>query len=643
MSLIVVEGLTKRWTDKDVLKNVRLTLAPQQRVGLVGPNGQGKTTLLRILCELEPPTEGVIQRRTGLRIGYLPQDVPVLEGGTLRGALLEVFADLGRLEKQLHDAAEQIAASGSDHKLLVRMGELQHEFESRGGYGYQQKIDRVLTGLNFERDLWDAPLSRLSGGQRTRGYLARLLVQEPDVLLLDEPTNHLDLEAVEWLEEYLKSFGGAMVVVSHDRYFLDRSTDTTWEVCYGCLESYRGSYSQYFVKREERFKERLKLWEAQQEYIRETEEFIRRFLAGQRSKEAQGRRTRLERFMKTEAIERPRAHSRITVKLRARDRTGDIVLQLSDLQAGYDKASPLVKIDKLDVMRGRRIAIVGPNGCGKTTLMRTILGQLKPLAGQVRFGANVQRGYLSQTHAELLPHWTAMQALRQLEPSMTEERARNLLGSLLLSGDDAHKTISELSGGQRSRVVLARLMLENANVLFLDEPTNHLDILSQEVLQDVLGEFDGTILFVSHDRYLIRVLATDIWAMHEGAVTPLRGDWDNYVQWRQKQLGLAEPSVQATAVQAAKTEARLDYKERRRRANEVQRMRRRLAEVEETIHAREGDLKRLNEEINAASLAGNVDLITEIGQEYARREKQVEDLLGEWETLSADLEEGGQE
>ena len=641
MSLIVGEGITKRWTHHDVLKHVSFTLAPQQRVGLVGANGEGKTTLLRILVGQETPTEGKLQFRTGLKIGYLPQDVPVLQGDTLRKAMFDIFADLQEIERQLHEVSDQIATS-DDPKLLEQLGELQHEMEARGGYTYAHKIERVLTGLNFPEELWDRPLAQLSGGQRTRGYLARLLVQEPDVLLLDEPTNHLDLEAVEWLEEYLQSFNGAIVVVSHDRYFLDHATDTTWEVAFGAVECYRGAYSEYVTKRQARYEERLKQWESQQLYIRETEEFIRRFLAGQRSKEAQGRRTRLARFMRDEAIDRPQAHQRIGVHLKALQRTGDVVMTIDGVKAGYSADKPLVAVEKLDVFRAQRIAIVGSNGCGKTTLLRTMLGQLEALAGQVRMGANVRIGYLSQTHTELSPNWSAMEAVRQMDPSMTEERARNLLGSLLLSGDDAYKKVSELSGGQRSRVVLVRLMLQDANVLVMDEPTNHLDILSQEVLQEVLGEYDGTILFVSHDRYLIRALATDIWAVQDGGVSTLHGSWDKYVAWRRKQLQDQATAAGLTQDTAAKDDAREDNRQRRKRANELQRAQRRLVEVEKEIHKIEADLARLRTEIDAASQSGAVDRITELGEQYAQAEPRLRELMAEWEKLSVDLEGTGE-
>jgi ATP-binding cassette subfamily F protein 3 len=642
MSLIVAESITKSWSEKDVLKNVSVTLAPQERVGLVGPNGEGKTTLIRILAGLEPPTDGLLQRKADLRIGYLPQDPPALEGSTLRQAMLDVFAPLREIERQMHELAHRMEGS-ADQRDLARYGELLHAFEIGGGYAYVNRIEQVLAGLRFTPKCWDSPLSELSGGQRTRAYLAKLLLLEPEVLLLDEPTNHLDYEAVEWMEEWLQTFPGALVVVSHDRYFLDRATTRTWELSGGGLECYKGNYTQYVAQREQRFTERMRRWEAQQEFIRDTEEFVRRFIAGQRSKEAQGRRTRLERFLKTEAIPRPVEHARIHVRFKVDQRTGDFVLRLADLQAGYVAGAPLVGIEKLDIQRGQRVAVVGPNGCGKTTLLRTILGQISALSGEVRLGANVQIGYLSQTHAELSPDIMAVEAVRQADPSLSEERARTLLGSLLLKEDDAFKTIRQLSGGQRSRVVLARLMLQHANVLVMDEPTNHLDILSQEVLQDVLSDFDGTVLFVSHDRYLIQALATHIWAMHEGTITPLKGDWEHYLQWRGRQMELSAPAEDEE--NAEKLQRRQDYqehreqqKESRRKSNELRKLQRRLEEVEKLIHPLEESLKLLNEQISQASTAGDLAMIEKLGQDFTTRNNQLRELYLEWEQLGAAIE-----
>ncbi len=643
MSLIIAEGICKSWGDVDVLKNVSCTLSPAERVGLVGPNGEGKTTLMRILAGELDATEGKVSRKGGLRIGYLPQDTTAHDTRTLRQAMDDVFAHIRQMERQLHDLAEDMELNGADDRKLTRYGKLQHDFEVGGGYSYAHRIDRVLTGLDFPAEMLDRPLDQLSGGQRMRANLARLLLEAPDVLLLDEPTNHLDLNTVEWLQDWLMSFNGAMVVISHDRYFLDHVTTHTWELAFTAFERYQGGYSHYLRQRGERFADRMRVWETQQQHIRETEEFIRRFIGSQRTNEAKGRRTRLARFMKDEAIPKPREHGRISVRFKVTERTGNMVLDLTDLQAGYEPDDPLVSIEAITANRGQRIAIVGPNGCGKTTLLRTILGELPALAGKVRTGANVRIGYLSQTHGELVGHMTAVDSVRQIDRTITEGHARNLLGSLLLSGDDAFKLIRQLSGGQRSRIVLARLMLQRANVLIMDEPTNHLDIYSQEVLQDVLSEFDGTVIFVSHDRYLIDALATDIWAMHDGAITPMHGHWDRYLQWRDQQIaaGDAPAGADADAKLQRKQENALrrdTQKQQRKATNELRKKQRRLEDVEALIHGVEAELEGLSDEISEASAAGDMDRITALGGDYAERQAHLQELYDQWEQLGADIE-----
>ena len=435
MSLIAGTGVGKSFGTDYVIRNASFTIAEGERVGLVGPNGEGKTTLLRLVGKLDPPTVGTIQHRRNLRVGYLPQDPPALDDTTLWQSMRDVFAEMHRIEAELAELAGRLH-DDPDGSLLRQYGQLQSAFESARGYDCDTKIKTVLTGLGFEPGQYDMPRAHLSGGQRTRGLLARLLLEEPDVLLLDEPTNHLDLEAVEWLERYLQSFRKALVVVSHDRYFLDHVTDRTWEVSFGRLEEYRGGYTGYVKKRHERFRERMRQWEAQQEYIAQTEEFIRRNLAGQRSKEARGRRTRLERYIATEAIARPREHAQLAPRIHPLQRTGDLVCRVTDLRIGYSQAAPLMDVGDLEVRQHQRVAILGPNGIGKTTLLRTVLGQLPPLRGEVRFGANVEPGYLPQTHECLRPDATVLEVLLEVDIRMTNEWARTLLGSFLFHGDE---------------------------------------------------------------------------------------------------------------------------------------------------------------------------------------------------------------
>jgi len=637
MSLLTGQGIAKYYGAHEVFKNISFKVEHGDCIGLVGPNGEGKTTLLRLLVDLEDPSEGVIQGKRGLRIGYLPQDPPMLGEVTLWEYMLEVFTEVRRMEKELQQLAGRLEGNGDSQQLLAQYSALQAEFERLEGYTYELRIRTVLSGLGFDPDHFEHPLANLSGGQRTRALLARLLLDEPDLLLLDEPTNHLDLQAVEWLESWVQTFKGSLVVVSHDRYFLDAVTNRTWEMAFKGLEIFRGNYSAYVRQREARYKERRRKWEEQQEHIAKTEDFIRRHIAGQRTKEAQGRRTRLERFMRDEAIDRPQQPQHIRVRLNPVKRSGDIVLQLRNLTIGYEPGKPLLSPPEIEARRGQRIAVVGPNGAGKTTLMRTILGELEPLAGDVRIGASVEIGYLSQTHDYLDPEMEVLDALLEVDPQMKAEQGRNLLGSFLFSGDDVFKKIGEVSGGQRSRVALARLVIQDANFLVLDEPTNHLDIASQEILQEVLQGFTGTLLLVSHDRYLIQGMATHIWVVEDGALHFLEGGWEEYVTWRSE----GAPAVAQKRAREDRQTQREEQKEVRRARKQTERLLGQQQKLEDVIQGLEEKMSGLSERIGRAGEVQDMDQVHQLGAEYRQIEKKLEGLWGEWEELAEALEGEG--
>lgn len=641
MSLVIGENISHRYTDRQVLAGVSFHLGARDRVGLVGPNGAGKTTLLRIIGGMIDPSAGSVHRARGLRAAYLPQDTPAVEGATVHDAALGAFADLREMEQQLHALADELAASGNRTDLLKRYGAMQADFEARGGYEYPKRIEQVLTGLALARDMWDRPLASLSGGQCTRAYLATLLLAAPDVLLLDEPTNHLDLDSVEWLEAWIAGFRGAVVLVSHDRYLLDRATTSTWDLAFTALESYPAPYSRYLELREERHKERLRQYEAQQEMVAKTEEYIRRNIYASRTGVARGRRTRLEKLKGEGLLARPREAEGIHLNLKAGGRTGDIVLRAAGLAVGYDPARPLLEVEQLEVMRGDRVAIIGPNGVGKTTLLLTLLGRLPPLAGDVQRGANLNVGYLSQARTEVDPAAGALDAVREAGAGWTPERARALLGSLLLSGDDALKPFGDLSGGQQSRVCLARLVVQGANVLALDEPTNHLDIPSCEVIQDVLQEFEGAVLFVSHDRYLVKAVATHVWAIDGRRVCCMLGGWEEFMAWRQERLGLVGPQVDEAkeARKASYAQRKAVEREVRRRESQVNRLRKRHEEIEAKIQALEADLARRMREISAAGEAGRLDRVAALGREYQQGDAALKALWAEWEDVGGQLEQ----
>ncbi len=629
MSLVIAENLSQEFGPQVVYKSVSFRIADGDRIGMVGPNGEGKTTLLKTIAGQIDPTLGSLHRRRNLSIGYLPQDPPALSGTTIDEAMLEVFAALRDREKQLAELESCVAGGGEEE--LKRYGAAQAEFEHAGGYSYRRRIEQVLGGLKFPREMWGRPLSELSGGERTRAYFARLLLSEPELLLLDEPTNHLDLDSVEWLEHWLDSFDGAVVAVSHDRYFLDRVTRKTWEVASGGMETYRGAYSKYVEVRAERHKARQNLWEEQQEHIRKTEDFIRRYSASQRYKEAQGRAAHLKKFMEREAIERPRFLDTIHLRLPDPERTGDFVLRTPGMTVGYD--SPLLSTGGLEVMRGQRIAIVGPNGSGKTTLLRTLLGEIPAISGEARAGAKVEYGYLSQTHAELDLDLDAVDNVRTADPGMKPEKARTLLGSLLLGGDEALKRISALSGGQRSRVILARLAVQKVNVLVLDEPTNHLDIPSTEIIQEALRNFEGTVLLVSHDRYLVQAVATHLWVVAGNELRQVRGGWEDYLAWREERGGSG-----SRAAGNEKKAGAADFRKARKHATRQANLRRKLESLEEKINGVEKQLAELNRKITAAGEAGELNEIEKLGVDYAAREATLKELWGEWEQVGSKLE-----
>ena len=633
MSLLVATGLSKAFGALDVFQGVDLRIEAGDRIGMVGPNGAGKTTLLRILAGAETPSAGDAARKRGLTVGYLPQDPPPAGDDTLVGAMLRVFeplrargAALAGLEQRLAAAAH--SRNGDYDALLAGYGHAQTAFEVAGGYTYEVRIRQVLGGLGFDEHEHDKLLAHLSGGERTRALLAQLLLEAPDLLLMDEPTNHLDLEAVEWLEETLLHWRGALVIVAHDRYFLDKVASRIWDMDFGGLEAYRGNYSAYHLQLEMRRERQRREWEEQQEFVAETEDFIRRNIAGQRTREAQGRRTRLERFLRDEAIARPQEDRRIRLGLTTVIRSGDLVLATKDLVVGYDR--PLFRSPDLEIYRGDRVALIGPNGAGKTTLLKTILGQLEPLAGKIRFGASVQVGYLAQAQAGLNPEQSVLDAILEIR-NLPLSQARSFLGQFLFSGDDAFRPISSLSGGQRSRVALARLTLHGANFLLLDEPTNHLDLASQEILEDVLRNFPGTVLLVSHDRYLVQALATHVWRVDGEELRAYEGAYEDYQRLRAIEEGrqpAAADEAAERAVAADRDRERMREERRQRKAAEKQAEQ--MAALENRIGALEAKLASLSTQLEAASLAGDVGKIHSLGVTYEATEAELHQVMGAW-------------
>jgi len=630
MSLIIATDLSKSFGAADLFSGISASVPQQARIGLVGANGVGKTTLLRILNGLEEPSAGQVQRARGLTIGYLPQEASLDSNNTLWDECLAAFSDLRRRQKELARLEAEMADPQKIESVLETYGRLQAEFEHLGGYTFETRIRHTLSGLGFTPEDAHRPLLQLSGGQRTRAYLARLLLSSPDVLLLDEPTNHLDIAAIEWLESFLRDWAGAAVIVSHDRYFLDQVVNTVWEMT-PALEIYRGNYSAYMQQREERYRRRLEEFQTQQEFIEKEEEYIRRNIAGQNSRQAQGRRKRLERMLEEARLQPPSSSRRLHIRLEPAARSGDLVLRTANLSVGYaDEGKPLFRSPDLTLLRGECAAILGPNGAGKTTFLKTILAQVPPLAGEVTLGASLKIGYFAQAHEGLHSDWTLMQEIEAAAPRMLPHQIRDYLARFLFTGDDVFKTVAVLSGGERGRLALACLALQGANLLLLDEPTNHLDLSSQETLQAILQAFDGTILLVSHDRYLIDALASQIWEAlpAEGVLRVFEGTYSEYKAVIQAEAAAAGRDTASSTEDAAPTPSpeapRLSKHEQRRRQQ-------RQDALEQQISALEEQLKIITRQLeNPPADPASVE---KLSREYLALHQELEERVREWERM----------
>ena len=675
MSLITANSLSKSFGAEDLFANVSFSVVKGARLALVGPNGIGKTTLLRILIGQEEPSSGTVTRTKSLRIGYLPQEADFELTGSLWDVCLEPFADLIRTQEELEKLESEMSDPAKREQALVRYGTLQHTFEQRGGYVYQVRMKQVLTGLGFDPVDFEMSLDHLSGGQRTRAHLARLLLSNPDLLLLDEPTNHLDISAVEWLEGYLSQWEGAAIIVSHDRYFLDHACNALLEMAISGAEYYRGNYTTYLSERENRWQHRVEVFESEREKLMKDVEYIKKNISGQNVQQAKGKLRRLTRvvqaieqagmdavvntnwsqldvetttspFSVEEAERRVRSlrpPQRLTpdlgLHLRSTQRSGDLVIRTKNLKVGYPPenglpekflfSAPDIELRRLDCA-----ALIGPNGAGKSTFLKMILGHLHPLAGEVILGASLQVGYFAQAHEGLDPENTVLDEILAQSPGMLPYQGRDYLGKYLFSGDDAFKKVSMLSGGERGRLALAKLSLQDTNLLLLDEPTNHLDIASQEVLQSVLDAYQGTILLVTHDRYLVDALATQIWEINpdESQMTVFNGTYSQMKEEREKETAKVLSTQQADKIESrnASSEARKSQnaktKEERRRLAQLQELENAIAELEATLANLTSQLE--SPFVKPAEAA-------KLGTEYERVQREMDERLGEWERMQA--------
>jgi ATP-binding cassette subfamily F protein 3 len=624
MSILTAHHITKSFGAHDVLRDVALSLAHGQRAALVGPNGAGKTTLLHILAGMDEPTGGAVHRARGQTVGFLPQhaDQELSEVTTLHDLMRAVFAQLDRLAAQMRELEQALADPDRHDAAMEQYSKIAEQFEHAGGYTFELRIEQVLSGVGFDLNDLDKPVNILSGGQKTRALLARLILLDPDVLLLDEPTNHLDVSAVEWLEATLRDYHGALILVSHDRYFIDAVADTVWDLQAGQIDVYRGNYTDFLIQREERLDFQAKEYERQREFIAKEEEYIRRNIAGQNTRQAQGRRTRLDRLKQSsDLIKRPETRKAMRFQLSSQPRSGDIVLRARNLSVGYqDDRKSLLTCEQIFLYRNQRVAIWGPNGAGKSTFLKTVLGQIPPLNGEIELGSSVKVGYYAQAHELLDPNDSVLNTILKVQ-NMPVSKARGLLGSYLFSGDTIDKRIGDLSGGERGRVALAVMSLQGANVLLLDEPTNHLDLDSQEILQDALADFEGTLLLVSHDRYLVDALATHVWAIEDNRITVYEGNYSEFIAQREDAKARNDAQAKA-ASQASKEKAKAkpvpDKGEKQRQ--------KRITELEAAIAEHETRLSDLTKQLETAK----PDKVAALGSEYARVEQAMQALIDEW-------------
>ncbi|MCH5287397.1 MAG: ABC-F family ATP-binding cassette domain-containing protein [Christensenellaceae bacterium] len=626
--------MRKSFGTNEVLRDASLVLQDGQRMGLVGVNGSGKSTLMKIIAGLETSDGGAITMQKGLRLGYLAQQGEVQEGRTVLEELESVFDPVVEMEGQLRQLEQRMAECGEDEEMLRRLGgqydQLTREFEERNGYGWKSTVQGVLAGLGFRKEQQGQLASSLSGGERTRLCLGRMLLTEPDLLLLDEPTNHLDLKSIAWLEDYLHSYKGAVLLISHDRYFMDHVCDRMAELLLGAIECYDGNYTQYMAQRTERFEVRMKAYELQQKEIARQEAIIARYRQFNREKSIRLAESREKRLEKIERLEKPQDESAIRFRFDTRRRTGEDVLMVEELSKGFDGRT-LFEHVKLHLRAGDRVALIGDNGVGKSTLLKCLVNELKPDAGTIRLGAGVDIGYYDQHQAHLHDHKTVLDEVWDDFRRMEQTDVRGALGLFLFTGDDVLMPVHTLSGGEKGRVALTKLMLRKDNLLLLDEPTNHLDMDSREVLEDALAEFPGTILAISHDRYFINRFATKVCVLEAGGVKEYLGNYDDYFE----KINRAQaPDGDTQGMTRTAME-----KERRRTREEEKRLKERktaLQQAEEAVARAEQEAADLEAALAAPETYEDAELAARLAKEYQQKKDEIERLYQAWEALDAE-------
>ena len=634
MIILSAQHIAKSFGVNAVLRDVSLTVQQGDRIGLVGVNGCGKSTLMRILAGLDAQDGGEISLVRGLRVGYLAQQNMVTSGETVRYELQKVYEQVFAMEKKLRELEDEMAHAHTDAQRFAQLSadydRLTQRFEEADGYSWKSMVSGVLNGLGFKPAQYDQCVDSLSGGEQTRLCLARLLLQKPDLLLLDEPTNHLDMETLQWLENYLAAYKGSVLVISHDRYFLDHVCTGIAEILMGSSEQYNGNYTRYIAQRQERFESRMRAYEIQQKEIERQQAIIARYRMFNREKSIRAAESREKALDRMEKLEKPVDERAIRFSFEARRRTGEDVLQLTEISKSFGEKHLFHDLT-LRVRAGDRVALIGPNGVGKSTLIKIIVGEEQPDTGFIRYGSNVDICYYDQHQSTLHADKTALDEIWDRFPQMEQSNVRGALGMFLFTGDDVFKPIHTLSGGEKGRVALTALMLRKDNLLLLDEPTNHLDMDSREVLEDALTDFGGTIITVSHDRYFINRIANRIIEMQPDGVTEYIGNYDDYIERKNRPV--------AVEAEAGKTKTELEKEKRREKLSRqaLRQLKIRAQEAEKAVGVKEAEIAELEAQMADPSLYSDAQKSADVQRAYQKAQQALQTLYEQWEAAEAAL------
>lgn len=643
MILLQTNDVMRRFGADVLFHNINLQIQDHGRTALVGRNGAGKTTLLKMIAGITQPDEGTISKVKDLTIGYLAQDQGLDSQNNIWAELDLVFAPLHEMEKEIHQLEDQLGDLDSDsdqyQQMLNKYDRLQDEYKKQGGFEYESRMRGILHGFGFGEEYYDTPVDALSGGQKTKLALAKILLQEPNLLILDEPTNHLDMNVLAWLEDYLKSYRGALLVVSHDRYFLDHVVKDVYDLDNRTLTHYTGNYTQFVAHKQERLKAEWKHYDQQQKKIAKLEDFVNRnIVRASTTKRAQARRKQLE---KMDRLERPETDDRsIHFQFHSDKDSGTEVLDVENAKVGYDEqvlAGPL----SFTVRKLQRIGIIGPNGIGKSTLLKSLLHQIPLVSGTVKFGANLEIGYYDQEQQQLHPEKTVLDEVWDDHPEVPEKDIRSLLGSFLFVGDDVYKPVHDLSGGEKARLELTKLSFKPINFLILDEPTNHLDIDSREVLENAINEFTGTVLFVSHDRYFINQVATDVLDMHKDGITHYEGNYDDFLAEQTKRQS-SIPSDN-TDKQATPSTGKQSYQQSKEQQKARRKLQRQVDKLEQEMSELEDQQTQLQEKMSQPEIATDIGKLTDLQKDLDATKDKAEEVELAWTEAAEKLEEFDQQ